>query len=225
MATIDPRNLRPSHLVRLLNSTPLGEVVQPHTVYRQRMRAGYRIGDGERIDLVRYVAWLVVQRHAARPEQEGSGLTGYEVVKESARARNAALSASGRDIGDLPEVVHPRRKKRARKSFEVFCRSYFPQTFHLPWSPDHLKAIGRIETGVLRGGLFAFAMPRGSGKTSLCETACIWAMLIGAREFVCLIGSDEGHAQEMLDSIKAEMEANDRQSAPPSSRPAQPPPS
>ena len=210
MATIDPRNLRPSHLVRLLNSTPLGEVVQPHTVYRQRMRAGYRIGDGERIDLVRYVAWLVVQRHAARPEQEGSGLTGYEVVKESARARNAALSASGRDIGDLPEVVHPRRKKRARKSFEVFCRSYFPQTFHLPWSPDHLKAIGRIETGVLRGGLFAFAMPRGSGKTSLCETACIWAMLIGAREFVCLIGSDEGHAQEMLDSIKAELEANDR---------------
>ena len=50
------------------------------------------------------------------------------------------------------------------------------------------------------------AMPRGSGKTSLCETACLWAMLFGHREFVALIGSDEDHAASMLDSIKAELE-------------------
>jgi len=54
------------------------------------------------------------------------------------------------------------------------------------------------------------AMPRGSGKTSLCETACLWAMLYGHRDFVALIGSDEEHAAQMLDSIKAELENNDR---------------
>jgi hypothetical protein len=80
-------------LARLLNSTPLGEVVQGHTIYRQRNRAGYRIGDGATVDLVRYVAWLARELHEPRPEKE----TGtYEGVKEKARARSARLSASGR---------------------------------------------------------------------------------------------------------------------------------
>ena len=70
--------------------------------------------------------------------------------------------------------------------------------------------IAKIETAVLRGGLFAMAMPRGSGKTTLAETACIWAMLTGAQEFVCLIGSDAGHARSMLESIKVEFETNER---------------
>ena len=80
----------------------------------------------------------------------------------------------------------------------------------MPWSGDHLKVIAKIETAVLRGGLFAMAMPRGSGKTTLAETACIWAMLTGAQEFVCLIGSDAGHARSMLESIKVEFETNER---------------
>jgi hypothetical protein len=62
---------------------------------------------------------------------------------------------------------------------------------------------------VLQGGLFAMAMPRGSGKTTLCETACLWAMLYGHREFVALIGADEEHAADMLESIKSELENND----------------
>jgi hypothetical protein len=91
----------------------------------------------------------------------------------------------------------------------VFCEQYFPQTFHLAWSADHLAVITKIEQAVLEGGLFAMAMPRGSGKTSLCETACLWALLFGHREFVALIGSDEEHAADMLDSIKSELENND----------------
>ena len=52
-------------------------------------------------------------------------------------------------------------------------------------------------------------MARGSGKSSLAEVACIWAVLNGYRDFVCLIGSDEGHACDMLDSIKTELDSND----------------
>ncbi|MCA9251269.1 MAG: phage terminase large subunit family protein, partial [Phycisphaerales bacterium] len=81
--------------------------------------------------------------------------------------------------------------------------------FHLPWSDDHLKVIAKIEQAVLEGGLFAMAMPRGSGKTSLCEIACLWALVYGHREFVALIGADEEHAANMLDSIKVELESND----------------
>jgi len=203
---LDPRRLRPAELARLLNSTPLGEVVQAHTLYRQRNRAGYRIGDGRTVDLVRYVAWLARERHEPRPPKETDS---YENLKERARDRNARLSAIGRDIAPLPEVVDADRKAGAAGSFQRFCEAYFPQTFYLPWSPDHLKVIARIEQAVLHGGLFALAMPRGSGKSSLCERACIWAILYGHRRFVCLIGSDEGHAVNMLDTIKTELESND----------------
>ena len=42
MPSLDPRALRPAVPARLLNSTPPGEVVRPHVIYRQRNRAGYR---------------------------------------------------------------------------------------------------------------------------------------------------------------------------------------
>ena len=204
---IDPRQLRPSQLVQLLNSTPLGEVANERTLYRHRARAGLRIGDGRTVDLLRYVAWLVVERHRPKPEPEG--LTGYEAHKERAAQRNRELSLLGRDIGELPAVANPGRKAKTERDFRFFCEQYFPQTFHLAWSPDHLKVIAKIEQAVLEGGLFAMAMPRGSGKTSLCETACLWALLYGHREFVALIGSDEEHAANMLDSIKVELESSD----------------
>jgi len=190
----------------LLNSTPLGEVLNERQLHRHRTRAGLRIGDARHVDLLRYAAWLVQHRHTPKPEPEGDP---YETVKERARARNIALSLAGRDIGELPSVVNRERKEQAASDFRFFCEEDFPLTFHLPWSGDHLKVIARIEQAVLRGGLFAMAMPRGSGKSTICECACIWAVLNGHREFVCLIGSDEGHAMDMLDSIKMELDGND----------------
>lgn len=68
-------------------------------------------------------------------------------------------------------MVNPARKTRAAGDFRFFCDSYFPLTFHLPWSRDHLQVIARIEQAVLRGGLFAMAMPRGSGKSTISECA------------------------------------------------------
>ena len=211
---IDPRKLKPGELARLLNSTPLGEVVSERQLHRHRTRAGFRVaadGDAGKVDLFRYVAWLVTSRHEAiaEAEKEAGGLTGYEALKERARLRNATLSLSGRDIGDLPAVADPERRAKAERDFRFFCEAYFPLTFHLQWSGDHLKVIAKIERAVLEGGLFAMAMPRGSGKTSLCEIACLWAMVYGHREFVALIGSDEEHASSMLESIKAELENSD----------------
>jgi len=211
---IDPHSLRPGELCRLLNSTPLGEVINERQLHRHRTRAGLRIapanGDGKTIDLVRYAAWLARERHERLARPEPSLEEAYEAHKERARQRNMAMSQTARDLGKLPDVVDPVRKAAAERDFRFFCEAYFPATFHLAWSEDHLKVIAKIERAVLEGGLFAMAMPRGSGKTSLCETACLWAMLYGHREFVALIGSDEEHAAQMLDSIKAELENNDR---------------
>lgn len=133
----------------------------------------------------------------------------YARRKEQARRIQAEQSQSGRDIGELPAVAHPRRRKLCEKNFLRFCETYFPETFYLKWSKDHITSAKKIERAVLKGGLFAFAMPRGFGKTTLCETAAIWAIIYGHRSFGMVVGATQDAANRMLDSIKSEFETND----------------
>lgn len=126
----------------MLNSTPTGEVIGERQLYRHRTRAGLRItstADPRNIDLLRYVAWLVSEHHKPRPEAEG--LTGYDAYRDRMAQRIRELSLSGRDIGESPPVVNAERKGRAERDFRFFCEQYFSATFHLPWSPDHLKVV------------------------------------------------------------------------------------
>lgn len=133
----------------------------------------------------------------------------YDRQREQARQRMARLTLVGQDIGELPPVADKERRKGAERDFQRFCESYLAETFDKPWSSDHLVVISKIEATVLHGELFALAMPRGSGKTSLCEAACLWSILYGHRHFVMLIGADETSSLEMLQSIKSELENND----------------
>jgi hypothetical protein len=205
---VDPRHLRPADLARLLNSTPQGSVISERQLHRHRTRAGFRIGDGKSVDLLRYLAWLHDEVHApVVPRDAGRD---YAAHKEAMREKARLESESGRDIGELPPVESPVRKATAERSFRAFCESYFPEVFALRFSDDHLKVIAKTEQAVLHGGLFALAMPRGSGKTTIAECACLWAILYGHREFVCLIGSDEQHASDMLESLKTELDTNER---------------
>lgn len=135
-------------------------------------------------------------------------MTSYARHKERAAARQRTQSLTGRDIAPLPPIANPKRRAAAAKSFKIFCETYFPETFSLPWSRDHLKVIEKIEIAVQKGGLFAVAMPRASGKTSLCKTACLWATLYGHRNFVALIGPSESHAQQLLHDLKKQLETN-----------------
>ena len=210
---INPSNMRVVDVARLLNSTSFGFVLAQARLYREFNRVGFRIGSSENprnINLLKYIAWMFDRKHT--PE-ETSGARSYEDRRNAERDRQAEQSLAGRDIGPLPEVVNPDRKAACERNFQLFCESYFPETYSLAWSPDHLKVIEKIETAVLRGGLFALAMPRGSGKSTLAETAAIWSMVYGHREFVTLIGATESAALEMLDSIKTELEVNENLAA------------
>ena len=207
---INPSNMRVVDVARLLNSTSFGFVLPQARLYREFNRVGFRIGSSENprnINLLKYIAWMFDRKHT--PE-ETSGARSYEDRRNAERDRQAGQSLAGRDIGQLPEVVNPNRKAACERNFQLFCESYFPETYALAWSPDHLKVIEKIETAVLRGGLFALALPRGSGKTTITESAALWSMLYGHREFVVLIGATESAALELLDSLKTELEVNER---------------
>lgn len=145
----------------------------------------------------------------SRPRSETPDGDRYRKKVGADNTRQRELSASGRDIGPLPAVADQARKDSCRRSLRLFCETYLAGRFPLAWSPDHLKAIERLETSILEGGRFAFAMPRGSGKTSLCEAGALFAVLYGHRSFVVLIGATEQAAEELLESLKVEIETND----------------
>lgn len=207
---INPSKLKPAELVKLVNSTDFGTVASPAQVYRHFERAGYRIAsvdDPRCINFFRYAAWLVDMKNAAAEEERQQG--DYASFRAEMARKSLEKSLEGRDIGDLTPVDDPERKEKCRLDFKLFCETYFPEVYQLKWSDDHLRAIAKIQKSVLEGGLFALAMSRGSGKSSLTETAAIWAMLYGHREFVVLVGASESAALEMLDSIKTEFEVNE----------------
>jgi 5-methylcytosine-specific restriction endonuclease McrA len=55
-------NFRPGELVRLLNSTPLGDVVSERQLSLHRRRAKLSLGEARRVNLLVYIAWLAHQR-------------------------------------------------------------------------------------------------------------------------------------------------------------------
>ena len=132
----------------------------------------------------------------------------YQRMKGQSSARIAAITAAGQDIGPIPGVANLPRRQAADASFRAFCDRYFPKIFYLPWSEDHLRVIGKIERTVLHGERFAVAMPRGFGKSNLCEIATLWAILTGRHRFVILISATAEYAGKSLDNIKTHLSGN-----------------
>lgn len=133
----------------------------------------------------------------------------YEAQKARALTREQAASEAVRDIAaSFPEVVDPKRREACRLNLRLFCETYFKEQFYLEWSPDQLEVIAAVEAAVLKGELFAFAMPRGSGKSAIIRVAALWAILYGHRQYVVIVAATEPHAVRNLSSIKNRCETN-----------------
>jgi len=88
-----------------------------------RSLTGLRIAasnDPQRVDLLRYVAWLVEQRH--KPKSEAEGLTGYDAQRgghwrgaKPSRSRDATLE-------NCPALLIPIAKPRPRRTFDSSAR-------------------------------------------------------------------------------------------------------
>jgi hypothetical protein len=135
----------------------------------------------------------------------------YRQKVEDDNAANLARSRRGRDIGDdYPRRRNSKARDAGERDLRLFLETYFPASFWIPWSADHLRVIGRMQEAILDGGLFALAMPRGAGKTAISVRASLWGLLYRHRRFVALIGSTEDDAAKLLAHVKAELLNNDR---------------
>ena len=213
---INLNRLTPRQAAKLLNATPIGQVVTFEEIADQLKRHEKIAADaaGKSLSLLKYLALIIDQRDRTKkqgtltPKQPRAART-YEEIKEAARKRAADITTSGRDIGEIPQIVDPQRKKGCERDLREFLKTYFPQKFFMGWSADHEVVIKKIQAAVLSGGLFALAMPRSTGKTTICERAAIWAVAYGHRKYVGLIGATEDAARGNLEEIKTEIECND----------------
>jgi hypothetical protein len=139
-----------------------------------------------------------------------SDAAAYVAHRDAAARRMRRISSETRDIGPIPDVANPLRRAAAAASLRVFLETYMSGVFSLAWSDDHLRVIDAVERSVRRGGLYAIAMPRGSGKTSICEGGALWALLNGLSRYAMVIASDQGKAAAILQSLQTELEYNEQ---------------
>jgi hypothetical protein len=133
----------------------------------------------------------------------------YDKKRRASSERERKQSARGREIGPLPKVANPKRRSAATKSFRKFCETYFRSRFNKPWGPHHLEVMADFER-IIRGvGIVALAMPRGSGKTALCEVAVLWAILCHGHRFVMLIAASKAKAIDLMTAVRTGLEFND----------------
>ena len=197
---VDPNRLTRNDLIQLLNSTRLGQCITRSKLNRQMNQAGWRWHDGRHIRFVDYLCWLAREVHEA----------GRVLSREAANlSRKNAKTWDSQNIAPMPGIADITRRRQAQANLRLFCETYFASAFYRQWSADHLKVIAKIERAVKDGGQFAYAMPRGSGKTTLARVAALWAVLGGYRPFVCLIGGSRERAVELLTPIRKACLEND----------------
>lgn len=122
--------------------------------------------------------------------------------REASAGYASRQSATVRECGPPPPIKDVARRERCRLSLRHFCEEYNPSAFGLGWSEDHLGMIARIEEATLCGALFAFAMPRGAGKSTLSRHAALWAISYRHVRYVFFVGANASKAEDALGSIK-----------------------
>lgn len=132
----------------------------------------------------------------------------YQKHRARQAAKSREQSTEARDIGEIPKIKNVRRCNACEKDLKRYLETYYPETFALDFSDDHLSILKDIQERALNGGLKAIAMPRGSGKTSILLRAMMWTLSYGHRRFGVLVEADESAAEESLDVIKIEWETN-----------------
>jgi len=134
---------------------------------------------------------------------------------KNARVNRAQLVTSDQDVyTHFSEEIdrgplNPERRAVAEESFVTFCKTYGAAAFTLSWSDYHLSAAAKVEAAAKSGGMFAFAMPRGSGKSTLCHWSVLWSVLCGHSPYAVLIGATDSSAKSRLKALKTTLRFNE----------------
>ena len=170
---LDSRRLRPGELCGLLNSTPLGEVINVRQLRRHRNRAGVRVGDARHVDLARYVAWLVEVRHGPKPEPDRPVSSPSQMAEaaEGAAAlavRHEQLKGHGQKFTRKQEALIAALLTEPTYAAAAAKAGISPATLYL-WlkMPAFLAAYRRAQRGLLEAALGRLLASSGEAAEAL----------------------------------------------------------
>jgi hypothetical protein len=198
--------LKPAEFLHLVNASPeFGSVMTAYRVQRLRENGGGQVSDdgGKTVRLDWALAWVFGQRLDVVEKQDA-----YEAKQEAARVRQRAVTRASQEI-EIVECANPKLRDSLKFDLEKFCTTVSPKKFYRAFSDDHRSVIKKAERAILESGLYAVAMPRGGGKTRICDAAAMWSLLFGHRRFLVFFGADEDAAKRRLRGIKRELEDNE----------------
>lgn len=112
------------------------------------------------------------------------------------------------DVGEAGACSREDRRESCRLDLRLFLETYHAQTCVWPFSDAHAVLIADLQRVILGGGRKATAMPRGSGKTSICVGAAEWALLYGHRRFVVVPAATQDAAEAIVAAVFADLEGN-----------------
>ena len=101
------------------------------------------------------------------------------------------------------------KRKTLEKDIGKWMRYHGAEAFSSPWGKDHKKALKKIAMALNKGGLFALAMPRGGGKSTIVKWAVLYCMLTGRRKYVVVIAATAEMAQAILDFCRHQIIENE----------------
>ena len=138
---------------------------------------------------------------ALRMKQKTSG-------KRAATSAERVTAQSSRlaDIGAVGKCADHQRRESCRLDLRAFLLTYHAATCEWPFAPAHLELIADLQRIIFRGGRKVIAMPRGSGKTSICIGAVEWSLLYGHRRFVVVPAATQEAAENILQAVFSDLE-------------------
>ncbi len=95
--------LKPAHLCRLLNSTPLGKVIDERRLYRIRMSAGYAIGSNRRVNLGKFIVWMMFNRGQFKSRSSRADKISVQSILNLLESQKYRCALTGREL--TPETT------------------------------------------------------------------------------------------------------------------------
>lgn len=145
-------------------------------------------------------------------KREKDFLASIAALAETLRKQSEA-NADGWDI--TPEAIAERRRLVADelRGFEYFARTYFPHYGRAEPSVLHRYLFERLPAIVRspRGERDAVAAPRGEAKSTIVSLIFVlWCVVLKLKHYPIIVMDAFEQACEMLEGLKAELEANPR---------------
>ena len=108
-----------------------------------------------------------------------------------------------------PDAKTKAARSRLEKDLPRWLRYHGGEAFQSPFSPDHDKILSKIATAMNSGGMFALAMPRGHGKSTILKWVTAYVLLTGRRKYVVVIAATAEMAQAIVDFIRTQITESD----------------